>query len=115
MAPIPKQFPIPTGEFIARKGFTFAGETYISGDDFPTDGVTPRRLVQLYEGRFIIAKPTVNDEDQEPVKKNEKNKKVRSKQEGFKELTEEELFELSAKERRKYKQKLADYKARTET
>lgn len=46
----------PTGEYVARKSFRFAGRDFTPGDDFPWRQLacSARRLRQLYEGRFIV-------------------------------------------------------------
>lgn len=45
----------PTGEYVARRDFRFAGKAYKAGQPFPWRKLScsTRRLVQLWEGRFI--------------------------------------------------------------
>lgn len=44
-----------TGDYHARRGFRFHGRNYAPGDEFPWKQLScsPRKLRQLYEGRFI--------------------------------------------------------------
>ena len=55
----------PSGEFVAAKEFRFAGKTYAVGDSFPWRKLScsMRRLIQLYEGRYIdVAGQEVEEE-----------------------------------------------------
>lgn len=55
----------PTGEYIARKNFRFAGRDFKPGDTFPWRQLAcdTRKLRQLYEGRFV----TTVFEDEESI------------------------------------------------
>jgi hypothetical protein len=41
------------GPFVVRRTFTFNGETFYQDDNFPLDGVSNRRVRQLYDNRRI--------------------------------------------------------------
>jgi hypothetical protein len=53
----------PSREFVAARGFTFAGTTHGSGDPFDKAAATPSRLAMLYESRMINFAP----EDTKPA------------------------------------------------
>ena len=41
------------GPFVVRRTFTFNGETFYQDDNFSVDGVSKRRVRQLYDNRRI--------------------------------------------------------------
>ena len=55
---------IPTGDYIARRGFRFMGRSFAPGDEFPWRQLacSKRKLRQLYEGRFIDLKPAPGED-----------------------------------------------------
>ncbi len=55
----------PSGEFVAGKEFRFGGKTYSVGDSFPWRKLScsMRRLIQLYEGRYINVVGSIEEED----------------------------------------------------
>jgi uncharacterized cupin superfamily protein len=58
-----------TGEYHTRRGFRFSGRNYAPNVDFPWRQlcVSPRKLRQLYEGRFIEPGPVVKEAEAPPV------------------------------------------------
>ncbi len=58
-----------TGEYHTRRGFRFSGRNYAPNVDFPWRQlcVSPRKLRQLYEGRFIEPGPVVEEAEAPPV------------------------------------------------
>jgi hypothetical protein len=60
-------------EFVAARGFTFAGTEMVAGDPFKKDGADMRRVRIMYEGRFINFAPdqtAADDGPEDPVKVN---------------------------------------------
>lgn len=68
MAKKRKQFN-PSGPFTVRGGMLMSGVHYPHGADFPMDGITPRRLRQLWDLRRIEMAPrSIFEELMEGVK-----------------------------------------------
>lgn len=69
---------IASGEFVARKKFTFDAVDYLPGDDFPYDelGCEARKLRNLYDAGYIMHKVTEEAKTEKKLKIVKKNQKL---------------------------------------